>query len=95
MIDKAQAIDIAHRRISSFTETALPLVLLEEDTIEKPYGWIFFYQSKPYLETGNISFALAGNGPFLVKKADGMIKVFGSAYGTDYYLEEYEASLTE
>ncbi len=29
-------------------------VVLDGETIEKPYGWIFFYQSKKYLETGEL-----------------------------------------
>jgi Immunity protein 35 len=34
------------------------------DVVEKPYGWIFSYQSKEFLKSRNPMRALAGNAPF-------------------------------
>jgi hypothetical protein len=28
-------------------------VIVSEDTLTRPYGWVFFYQSKKYLATQN------------------------------------------
>jgi hypothetical protein len=48
-------------------------IIIEDATVEKEYGWIFFYNSRKHLETGDILYALAGNGPLVVKSADGSI----------------------
>ena len=65
--------------------------LLESETLEKPYGWCFFSQSKKYLESGKFEDALIGQGGFLVEKAAGRIFQFWSGQTLDRDLEEYEA----
>jgi len=37
--------------------------IVREAVIAKPYGWIFFYQSKEFLDDGTPSAQLAGNAP--------------------------------
>ena len=54
--------------------------LIEESTVEKPYGWYFIYQSNEWLRTRNIRDALIGSGGFIVEREDGRIYEFGSAY---------------
>lgn len=41
---------------------------------ETPRGFRFYFQSKAYIETGSISYALAGNLPFLVNCETGAIE---------------------
>jgi hypothetical protein len=36
--------------------------------------WIFFYNTRVYLETGSMVHALVGNGPVLVEKATGVAR---------------------
>jgi hypothetical protein len=67
------------------------LVILDENTIEKEYGWIFFYTSREYLATGEIGAMLAGNGPIIVEKSDASITQLGSARPFEDYLREYES----
>src|SRR5262245_31317707 len=69
------------------------LVLLHAHTIEKPYGWIFFYNSKGWLETGDTKYAIAGNAPFLVRRDTGEVRVFGTARPTEWYVEQFEREL--
>lgn len=65
------------------------LVIVDEETIEKDYGWIFFYTSREYLETGDISAMVAGNGPIVVEK-DGTVTHLGSARPAEYSIPEFE-----
>ena len=58
-------------------------------TQEESFGWVFFYQTKEFLETGNLSAMLAGNAPFIVNRRDGVIHVLGTAHPVDVYLKEY------
>jgi hypothetical protein len=65
------------------------VVVLRERTIEKPYGRIYFYQSKSYLELGDDSFMLAGNGP-VVFMADGTRHHLGTARSPEAEIAEFE-----
>jgi len=69
------------------------LVIIDEDTIEKDFGWIFFYQSKKFLETENFSYHLAGNAPYIVNRFDGSFQITGTANEIEYYINDYEKSL--
>jgi hypothetical protein len=40
-------------------------------------GWLFYYNSKAFIETGNFRDALAGNGPIFVDRS-GVVKVLPS-----------------
>ena len=68
-------------------------VILEEETIEKEWGWVFFYQSKKYIESGDIGEMLPGNAPYIVNKKNGRLHVAGTAEDIEYYINEFEQSL--
>jgi hypothetical protein len=67
----------------------LDLVLLEESTMEFPHGWIFFYQSKGFVETGDERQFLLGNAPILIDRRDGSLHETGTARRTEYYIQNY------
>ena len=66
-----------------------PLQLAKKETLEKPFGWVFFYNSKDYLETGNLIYMLAGNAPFIVDKKNGGIHVTGTAKPIENYISDF------
>lgn len=70
-------------------------VLLHDNIREFEYGWVFFYQNKTYLETGNILDLLGGNSPLIVNKYDGEITATGTAHKVDYYIKEYVKRMKE
>lgn len=43
-------------------------VLVREKTVATDGGWVFFYNSREFIETGDPISALAGNGPIFVSK---------------------------
>ena len=65
------------------------------DTMERPFGWVFFYQSRRYLESGDRGHRLAGNGPLIVNKSSGELVALGTARPVEEGLAEYAASLVE
>jgi hypothetical protein len=85
MISFDEAKQIAIRKIGP------DCVLSENETIEKPYGWYFCFQSKAYLQSGQFQDMLVGSGGFIVEREDGYIFEFGSAYPPEYNLAAYEA----
>jgi hypothetical protein len=69
------------------------LVIIDESTIEKDWGWVFFYTSDRYLKTKDIRYALAGNAPYTVNRHTGELRVTGIAHPIERYIEEYEREL--
>lgn len=67
--------------------------ILDSETIETEWGFVFFYQSKQYVETGDFSAALAGDAPLVVLKETGDIYAMGTAEPVDDYLKELEGWL--
>ena len=67
-----------------------PFVVVESQIIEKPYGWVFFYNSKSFVETGLLQYTLAGNGPVIVNKYDGTVQFLGSSEAQLEVLGEYD-----
>ena len=51
---EAQRVALEYLESRAGVDPELQLEILEQATIEKPYGWVFFYQSKKYLKTGSI-----------------------------------------
>lgn len=66
------------------------LLILDDQTLEKPWGWVFFYTSKRYHETRDILHALAGNAPYFVERATGRLLSAGTAFPIDAYIARYE-----
>ena len=67
--------------------------ILNEETIETAFGWVFFYQSTRYIETGHFADQLAGNAPFIVNRFSSAIIETGTANEIEYYIKEYERGL--
>jgi hypothetical protein len=55
------------------------LVILDHLTLHKPYGWIFFYNSRLYMETRAFEHAIAGNGPVVIIARTEEVVPLGSA----------------
>ena len=63
-------------------------IILDEHTIERDWGWVFFWGSRKFEETQDFKFALAGNAPILVKRSDGSAHFTTTAIPVEQYLEE-------
>jgi hypothetical protein len=92
---KTEALELVSKRLEEKSSEAVQYVVVEDSTIEKPWGWIFFYQSKKYIETGVFMHRLAGNGPVFFNKETGEVDFFGSIPSLDALLAEYERRLTQ
>jgi immunity protein 35 of polymorphic toxin system len=68
-----------------------PVVVDAPATVERPYGWIFRYDTATALETGDPDESLLGAAPLLVLREDGRIVRFSSAYSIDTASKAYEA----
>lgn len=66
------------------------LVLLDDKTLTKKYGWIFFYNSKRFMETRNFIYALGGNGPVVLERESGRISRLGTARSAEEEVAVFE-----
>lgn len=65
--------------------------ILEGETREYPGCFVFFYQSKKFLETGDSADILVGHGPVLIGRDNGRVFETGSAFSTAHYVATFEA----
>jgi hypothetical protein len=70
-------------------QAATHLMILEAETEEHDFGWVFYWTSREYHETGDIRHALGGNAPLIVDRDDGRIHITGTANRTSVYVDEY------
>lgn len=64
-------------------------VILDKCTIERPWGWVFFYSSQGWCD-GDANYAVAGNAPFIVDRFTGAMHSTGTARPIEQYIENYE-----
>jgi hypothetical protein len=69
---------------------------MKEDSIaitaceRKPYGWVLHYNSKRFVETGDITYALIGNCPLVVTDGDKAVHVVGGGVDREAGLRAFE-----
>lgn len=69
------------------SKSPMPLVITYSEGF--PDGWLFCFNSKQYVEAGDFSFQLVGNGPIFVDEETGELQFFGTALPPKEYIEEY------
>ena len=93
VIDKQKARSIVRQALDGLERAdggVGPLVILDELTLERAFGWVFFWDSRKHRETGDFIDSLAGNAPFIVDRRDGSLHETGTACPIEDYLEEYQ-----
>lgn len=66
-----------------------PHQLVIVDVKEYDVGWVYFYNSKEYAETGDFNFSLVGNAPVIVDRVDGKLYGTGTAKPVEHYVGEF------
>jgi Immunity protein 35 len=69
------------------------LVVVDDATIERDWGWVFFYNTARYVETGDRMHMLFGNAPFIVNRHTGEVRGTGTARSIEHYIKKYEREL--
>lgn len=91
MVTRTEAREIAREYLDSGSSSR-ELVILDEHTREEDFGWVFFYESAAYLESGEFRDRLAGNAPLVVLRDSGELHVTGTALPIESYLEKFRVS---
>jgi len=95
MLTKTEAQELVSKKLQERHSLDNACVVVDKYTIEKAFGWIFFYNSKKFLETGIYRHCLFGNGPVIVNKFSGAIEFCGSGTPPEDIIKDYEKRLTE
>lgn len=69
---------------------SVKLEILDSETLEFSWGWVFFYNSTAYIQSGNDVDKIAGNAPVIVERESGRLFETGTAYAIESYIESYE-----
>ena len=93
MINKDKSIKIVMEKFREIENPDYPFAINESETITKPYGWVYFYNSKKNFETREFRYRLAGNGPVIVNKFTSELTLCGSAKDPEEYIRDYEKGL--
>ena len=65
-------------------------VVYVEQTIERPFGWMFFWGSDLYAKTRDPAYLVGGNAPFIVDRHTGAVVSTGTALPSEHYIQQYE-----
>jgi hypothetical protein len=91
MINREQAIEIARAYVSELKWPGIQeMIIYDRGIIERPFGWVFHYNSRAFIETGDFHDDAIGNAPIIVDRTDGSVHLTGTAYPLEYYFEKYE-----
>ncbi|MGG5209415.1 YrhB domain-containing protein [Chryseobacterium sp. MIQD13] len=90
MLTDKEMLQIAERYLKKLEEEGVEAMISSNDTIKKPYGNIYFYNSKKFILTGDFRYAVGGNAPFLVEKEAGRVVTFSTSGTLDSDIQSYE-----
>lgn len=89
MTDQSGARRIAQEWLRRQFHAEEEVVLDEEQTLEEPFGWEFFYNAREFLETGDFRSQLLGNAPIVVERSTSEVYETGTAKPLEEYLRPY------
>ena len=92
---RVESVEQAHTLVQGELAKMSPLeedewTIVPTSTVAKPWGWVVFYTSRRYLETGETRYAVAGNAPFIVERETGCLLPTGTAKPLHEYIAAYE-----
>ncbi len=90
MITKIEAIELVNNSLHKMGTTQVQFVIDDSKTLEKSFGWVFFYNSKKFLETRDPMHIIAGNGPVFINKYKGEMPFGVSFKPIDEQIMEFE-----
>jgi hypothetical protein len=88
-VSKERALAIARAKLAE-TKRDADFVIVEARTVERPFGWVFFYEPRKSRAAGAPSAAVPGAGPLVVLKEGGGTAFLSTSVPPDRAIAEYE-----
>jgi len=95
MLTKTEALELVSKKLQQRHSPDNACVVVDKYTIEKVFGWVFFYNSKKFVEIGIYRYRLAGNGPVIVNKVSRTVEFHGSGTPPEDIVKDYEKRLAK
>lgn len=88
-------IEVAEKLVTEHLNTKYPglrgeFILARESAIKKSYGWVIFFVSRRFVETGDLMYAFGGNAPLIVEAATGTVHELSAAYQPEEAIRRFE-----
>ena len=91
MINKETARSIAQSHITShYQAPGDEIIIIDDKTIERDWGWIFFYQGKNWLKTNDKRYKILGLYPIVIEKKDSSLHYLNGGKSIEECIKEYE-----
>ena len=91
-----QYLQIEEQKINEFAKASpnsvnsnIKLVIDDRYTETHEFGWVFYFNSKKFIFTGDWEHALAGNSPIIVDKSNPQLIHTGTEKAVEYYVANY------
>ena len=98
MLDKSEAEGLVRDELQALSRRLQldeEIVIIEEATVERSGLWVFFYNTRSYLQTGEIGRSLVGNDPIIVDRRDGSIHYTTTSRSIEEIVTDYEARTSD
>lgn len=81
MITERDAIALVEKYLDTDVRPwiAEEVILLTSETVREKTFWVFFYNTRAFIETKSLSHALVGNCPIVISAHDGSMRELGTA----------------
>ncbi len=93
MLTYSQALSVVAKEVAELSMPDDEYIVVEDQTIETSWGWVFIYNSRRFVETGDDQYHLMGNAPIIINKETGRLQHTGTVHDINYYIAEYENEL--
>ena len=86
-----ECLAIATKKAEELSTVKSPVEIWEEKTTEKEFGWVFYPETKAFLETKDRMKRVPGISPILVNKFDSSCEIAPSSVKFETFLAEFES----
>ena len=90
-----ECLAIATKKAEELSTEKSPVKIWEEKTTEKAFGWVFYPETKAFLETKDKMKRVPGISPILVNKFDSTCEIAPSSVKFETFLADFEAKFLE
>ena len=90
MFTREDAYRIALAEINRNCAPEYPAAIIDDRTIERDFGWVFYFNSKRFLETGDRNHSFAGSRLVIVSKYTGRTEMHAGPEEDARIFEDYE-----
>lgn len=94
MLSISSALEIAKVQVKKLERPEFPFQIDESVTMERPYGWIFFYNTEKYFQTKMPQYKLAGNAPLAINSSTGEWKFLKGGVSFEKALVIFEEKIS-